>query len=350
MPVDTKENTYSTSIKNKIPIILATTDNYYIYYLYITAFSIVYNANENTFYDFKILVPTGFKKNSINKIKILEQKYKNCSIQFIDMGLAFQDLNKNIAHIEYPTYYRLLAADLLPNYDKCIYLDIDIVVNVDLSDLYNIDLDNSYIAGIKAAAYISNKHHQKRLSLENIDGYINAGVLLMNLQKIREYKITDQFVKLSKNNYSSQDQDVLNVACYQKIKHLPFKYNLQIKYHNNFKKYITAGIYTQTEIEEAYTTPCIIHYLNPTKPWHTKKIPFGDIWWEYAKMTPYYKKIHFINFIKLQFFKNKKNNYTILEQIFSVKNERRGNSKAFKVICILGIKIKFRNTPPPDNM
>lgn len=275
--------------RNKIPVIFATKDDEYTYYLYVTMLSMLENASETTYYDFYILVPSDFS----SKTKALLSKIKNgCSITFIDMQEVFKDAYKTKEHVNYPTFYRLLAADILTRYDKCIYLDTDIIVCGDLTEYYNTDINGYCLAGVKAPWYCENSElNSQRLGLPDTHNYINAGAILMNLQKIREDNLTSEFIKLMDRKFDSQDQDILNYACYGKIKILPYRYNFMTKFGVDYKKYIEKKIYTQTEIDTAIKNPLIIHYANKIKPWNDKNVFWGNIWWKYAKMTPFYKKL-----------------------------------------------------------
>jgi lipopolysaccharide biosynthesis glycosyltransferase len=283
------KNTFLT-----IPIVLSSDDEYTLY-MYTTMISILENKNKNTYYAFYLLVPSNFLKSNINKILSIADKYK-CFITFINMDeKIFKYINMNIPHITVPTYYRLLIGDLLPNeIDKCIYLDSDICVCKDLSELFNIDIKENYIAGVVSPIYFfSEKKHCKRLNLPSMKQYVNAGMLIMNLKQIRKDNMTRKFIDLSKKNYDSQDQDVLNVACYGKILTLPPKYNAQVlrlKENNP----LLRELYREEDIIEAKNSPFIIHYSNKKKPWNSLGIYMEKYWWNIAKQTPYinilYKK------------------------------------------------------------
>lgn len=280
-------NILTSMVSTSIPIILSADDNY-APFMYTTMYSILSSAHQNTFYDFYLMVPEVFSPKNRTHIENLKKQF-NCDIHFLNMKDAFSDLAMHITHITSPTYYRLLAGDLLPQeYNKCIYLDVDTCVCKDLSPLFNTEMGNNYIAGVKAPAYIiKSEYHENRLKIPDATGYINAGVLLMNLRKIREDGLTKRFVDLSKQNYQSQDQDVINVACYGKILTLPLKYNVMTKYpaffdhnHKTYKK--LEDIYGADEINSAIKNPVIIHYADKLKPWDDPTIKMADIWWEKA--------------------------------------------------------------------
>ena len=105
-----------------------------------------------------------------------------------------------IPHINLTTYYRLLIGEYLPKeIEKCIYLDVDICVLKDLSELFLIEMKNNYIAGVVAAGYYFNeKENCERLNLPSMRQYVNAGMLVMNLKQIRKDNMTLKFLELSK--------------------------------------------------------------------------------------------------------------------------------------------------------
>lgn len=282
--------------KHLIPVILSS-DNNYARFMYTTMLSMLENKNLNTFYDFYLMVPSAFSKKNQNNIYKLMKNYE-CNINFIDMKSMFSDKKMHIKHITTPTYYRLLAADLLPKkYNKCLYLDVDVCVLQDLYSLLKIDMGDNYIAGVPAIAYyLNNESTIKRLNIPSAKNYINAGVLIMNLKIIREKQLTRLFLQLSENDYLSQDQDILNISCFDHIKILQLKYNVMTKYDfANIPKEqqkIYNYVYGKNNIKEALEKPVIIHYADKIKPWYKKRSRFAKYWWKYAKKSPF--KINFI--------------------------------------------------------
>ena len=107
-------------------------------------------------------------------------------------------------------------------------------------------------------------------------------MLLININKIRKDNITEKFIELSKKNYESQAQDVLNVACYGKILTLPPKYNAMV-YRLQENNPLLKDLYSEEDIIEANTDPLIIHYSNTNKPWKNIGIYMEKYWWDIAK-------------------------------------------------------------------
>ena len=380
-----------------IPVVFAS-DNNYMPYTYIAIKSMLKNKSKNTKYKVVILHPDDIDKKHTFNLTTLVKNYK-CNIEFINMKQEFKNIKMQIEHISMATYYRLLLPNLLKSYDKCIWLDGDLIVKEDLQKFYNIDLKDNYLAGVRAPYAAINKNYNKVLQIPSMNQYINAGVTLWNLKKMREDNLVEQFKKILPNNYLMQDQDIMNIVCYNKIKLLPLKYNVMTKVLNLEKLMIENNIFNHEDFKNAKKQPVIIHYAAPEKPWNANVIYLND-WWEYAKYSPYYKnsfqqnifsiknepirqqhkiitilglklkirkkdygvnsfvenifsvknehirkqhKIITILGLKLKIKRKEYGDYSFIERIFSVKNKESRDSKWYKVICILGVKFSFKN-------
>jgi lipopolysaccharide biosynthesis glycosyltransferase len=276
-----------------LPVVFAT-DEGYAMPTTVTMVSILKNARETTFYDFYILVPPDFSARSKQKFNEIKMSFPRCSISLIDMGNMFDDMKLSIPHITLPTYYRLQICELLINYGKCIYLDSDIIVNEDLTEFFNNNIDDYYIAGVKAPGYHfpedGNRDYCEQAGLPSIDQYINAGVLLMNLKKLRENNMTEVFMRLAEKGLPSQDQDVMNVACYHNIKNVHFRYNNMLsKYQNQINKVKT--VIPEEEVDEALKRTVIMHFADRIKPWNDITSYKADLWWAYAPESPFYQEM-----------------------------------------------------------
>ena len=70
-----------------------------------------------------------------------------------------------MAHISRRTYYRYLIADLKPQLDKCLYIDVDVIVSDSLNGLWNIDMGQNYIAGVQELCPYANSYYENKLNL-----------------------------------------------------------------------------------------------------------------------------------------------------------------------------------------
>ena len=267
-----------------IPIVYAT-DLGYMRYTLVSMVSALLTARRNTFYAFTVLVP---QNSGIDQSDIDERlsHFDNYSLSFIEMGNEFADLHMHIPHITSPTFYRLRITSLLENFDKCIYLDGDTIVCEDLQGLFSIDMQDNYLCGVPAFIYyVDVAKHKERLGIsEDLSfQYINAGVALFNLEKLREDDKESQFIQLLDKNYESQDQDILNMACYGRIQLLPYRYNVMTKYAK-WKLSAFPSEAIPYEIVSGRMYPAIIHYADKVKPWKDYSSPYSNLWFS-AAMT-----------------------------------------------------------------
>ncbi|MBR1754470.1 glycosyltransferase family 8 protein [bacterium] len=329
-----------------IPILFASDDNY-VKYLYVAILSLLKNKNFSTLYDFFILCPQKYDKQIINDFDNLKEIYDGINFHYIEMGNAFDNAEDTKRILPSPTYYYLKLADIIPDYDKAIYLDPDIIVLDDLSEFFNTDLKDNYVAGVKAAGYMCenyDKEYFDKIGIYDIKQYINANSLLFNLALMRKDNVTEKFCELSKNIYRSMDQDVLNIVCQNKIVHMPLKYNLMVKYfpyenNPNWSYDLLKDVYGEQNLLDAKNSPVIIHYANVgEKPW-CFDTELKNFWWEYAKLSPYYKEFLFEYFSN---YKIKKIVHSFLKKIFSINKiiDHVNNIKT-KEVCVLGFKMKF---------
>jgi lipopolysaccharide biosynthesis glycosyltransferase len=160
------------------------------------------------------------------------------------------------------TYYRLLLGDLLPkSVDRILYLDPDIVVIKPLDKLYNIDFNGNVIAGAGHTGSVVEWFNKKRLSMPKSSKYINAGVLMVNVdgfRKVMNTQATFDYVNKMGAKLFQADQDVLNaLLCRHTIYLDEKKYNLDE--HIFAKKKLTP--------KQVILYSSIIHYDGKNKPW-----------------------------------------------------------------------------------
>jgi lipopolysaccharide biosynthesis glycosyltransferase len=276
-----------------IPIALAT-DQRYAIPTYVAMESVMLSSGKDNFYDFYILINHTLNNEEIQLFTALSKTHKNCNVNFINTGNAFDDVKITLPNVNSnATFFRLLLMEYLNYYDKCIYLDSDVLVNQDICELYDTELEGDYIAGVKAVAYVTRPDgggdYLKQTGLKSLDQYINAGVLVMNLKKMREDDIKSKIEKLMFRCYPSQDQDILNIVCYDRIRFLPFKYNVMTKYaYYDIEKY--EEIFSEEQIVDAWMKPAIIHYADIIKPWDAVLSIFAEHWWEVLMQTPIFSK------------------------------------------------------------
>ena len=312
--------------RNIIPVIYAC-DNNIIKYLYVSLFSLLENKNENTLYKIYFLISNDVTDKSKKLIEKICNKYSGVSHSFIIINNEFKNARLNIPHITAPSYYRLLIANLLSEEnEKAVYLDYDTIIEKDLTEFFNISLDENYAAGVCAIgiiASIPDRDYYKEIGITDLYSYINAGVMLLNLKKIRNDNKTEHLCKLIEKNLKVQDQDIINLSFKGKIKIVDFKYNFMAPYINkkeqNKNKCVVAyDIYGKDSVEQAQKSPVIIHYLNNKKPWDNKRLYYAGKWWAYANKSPLKFKLNIDYYRDIIFSYKTKNNHHILT-VFGIK-------------------------------
>ena len=191
--------------------------------------------------------------------------------------------------------------------DRILYLDADTLVFKDLGEMYQIDFNGNYILGMLDYLYYGIDY----LGI-NSEKYINAGVILLNLEKIRNDKIYYNILNITNSNIilKNNDQTVLNYALYPKIGLIPYKYIIFNFHHESDAEPYVNDLRTRinsTKISESIIDPTIIHYiLCRPKIWKAKSkynikkckerkdcscIKSQKLWYTYANKTGYYKEI-----------------------------------------------------------
>ena len=265
----------------EIPIFFSTDDNY-IPFLDVAISSLIENASKE--YEYRIIVlNTGLNWENVSLVKKNERA--GFKIDFVDISEEVERIRsrlKNVYHFSVVTYYRLFIASLFPQYDKVVYLDCDLVVMGDISELYNFELGEN-VLGAAPEQFVQNTK-EFRLYAEaalgvDPDGYVNAGVLLMNLREFRRNKIEKRFTELiTKYDFDllDPDQAYLNYLCLGKIHVLPNGWN-----------------------KEPMPLDCegkknIVHYALYKKPWQYDDVIDGEHFWHYAERSPFYDRIRII--------------------------------------------------------
>jgi lipopolysaccharide biosynthesis glycosyltransferase len=189
-------------------------------------------------------------------------------------------------------YLRLMLHRLLPELDKILYTDVDVLFRDDLTEIWQTDLTDYVLAAVKGTVNCSDKWEWNSDRpywhwLEDMKGkYINSGVLLLNLAEVRRRNLEEEWSKWAKERLYYQDQDILNLTCKGAILYLPLKYN-RFAYieEDDYDAYVSEGIFTGQECAEASNRPVIIHYAGD-KPWKRYDTNLGYLWWDYVNSQP----------------------------------------------------------------
>lgn len=280
---------------NIVPIAFAF-DNNLVMPACVCISSLMMNAKEDTFYDIFILHLASERLDKADLDRI-PQYYKNCKIQYREVGNEF-DGAFEIRGITTPAYYRLLIPELIPEYDKVIYSDVDVIFRMDLSELYSIDLGTNYIAATRDLGLNLGADGMKYIESMpdlHVGDYIQSGFIVLNNKQIIEDGLISRFKDVVKRNLKYQDQDTLNIVCYGKIQYLSLEYNMTdySHFYAMKEKNMLYCLFDERVIDKAMK--CGNLHYNGHKPWKKYCVNF-DIWWEYYRKCPFYDEKFYFDF------------------------------------------------------
>ena len=265
---------------NELPIFFSTDDNY-APYLDVALTSLIENASKD--YQYRIIVlNTGLNADYVATLK--RNECPGFAIDFVDISADLERIKsklKDVYHFSIVTYYRLFIASLFPQYDKIVYLDCDLVVLGDISKMYHTDLGENVFAAAPEL-FVRGTDAFRRYAKEalgvNPDAYVNAGVLVINLDMFRKNRIEEKFIQLITEydfDLLDPDQAYLNYLCEGKIYELSKAWNHE---------------------PMPFPGPCegekhIVHYALYKKPWEYSDVTDGEFFWRYAEKSPFYEEI-----------------------------------------------------------
>lgn len=264
----------------EIPIFFAI-DDQYIPFLAVALKSLIENANKDYKYLIKVL-HTNVQEDHMKQIKKYEDE--NVSIEFVNLSYYIERIQDKLYTRDYytnTTYFRLFLPELYPQYDKVLYLDSDIIVLGDISELYNTDMGTNLVAAAPDDIIQYNKVFQDYAELvvgvAKYQNYFNAGVLLMNLDELRKFNFQEKFLYLLGTVKFSvaQDQDYLNRLCKGRVTLISHDWDV-MPYVND-----------ETKPEDIR----LIHYNFAYKPWHFEDVTYNEYFWKYAQKTEFYDEI-----------------------------------------------------------
>ena len=327
-----------TTMKNPINICLSF-DEKYAQHAAVTMVSLMKNCSRNIHFYIIDSEPSGITESRSKIVKLVEMYGAKISFRTIDLSVfkgfpiwkPMQDSPN-----KYVPYYRLCLADLLPEIERIIYLDTDIVVQGDIAKLYDLEFaKDQFIAGVND---MDSEELKEKISTS---AYINSGVILFDLATIRRIKlnVVEESIKILQNFRErislNIDQDLINIIFNDHIRLLDISWNAQsVGTPRGFK----LG-YDDKSIEKN-----IIHFIASHKPWMFNcKSGYQHLYFRYLSYTPWKLKCIKYLFIKIKKFIFEKKNVSATQKIIVVFGlpllKRSIEEKNKKVYRFLGFKV-----------
>lgn len=282
-----------------VPIVFAA-NNDFIPVFSVCFRSLLNHVNKKDLYDV-VLVHTAVDQSYCDILKKMCESFPNVSLRFYNAKNIIEQYGLSAGgHITAETYYRFLIQDILPDYNKVLYLDCDTILCADPAELYKLDLqgkllaaarDPEFLGRINGANYATIEYCKKFFPMKDPYQYFQAGVLILNTQIMRKIYSTKQWLMFAQQPFKYHDQDVLNLYCEGQVLYLDMAWNLLTDCdHTRISNIIN---YAPSEIKEEYyharKSPKIIHYAGFMKPWNNPKEDFAQEFWQIARDTPFYE-------------------------------------------------------------
>ncbi|CAI3478947.1 MAG: glycosyltransferase [Enterococcus cecorum] len=253
---------YRDTIPDEINIALCIDDNL-VKFLDTLIYSIEKNHQKtvNVY-----IVSRGLKNENLQYINQLNQYLEHVQVFYKQVPKELYQMQQAISlektHLPIDTYLKVLLPEILSDLDKVLYLDTDILVNQDLTDLWVTPL-NGYFAAVSLDSRNVDNGRRPYHSLfgEHTKQYFNSGTMLMDLQLMRKYRTAFHITNLAMDTahlYEQADQDAFNLFLFDAVKMVDLKYNYCVLFQS----------YIPRKLEEL----AIIHFANPDKAWRNIEI------------------------------------------------------------------------------
>lgn len=281
--------------ENNIAVVLESSQ-YFIPYLDVMLKSMVANISLENNYDVIIL---GSEIDEYDE-KILKKNYemhKNVSIRFFNPQKLVKEYIEKSKHSYLEiNYYRMALPWILSHYDKAVQLGADIVLKRDIADLYNMVFgDKEYLAGVRDLGYLGRLNMdipKEELGMKEHGNYVNADVLVYDLEKIRRDFILDDVMRVWQTyKFRCSEQDALNLIFDGKVKILDSRWNVFPTRMVSEMHIACSPKKLQEQRKKDMESPYLVHFAAIPKPWEYPMVGEGIAWWEYARESVYYEEI-----------------------------------------------------------
>lgn len=248
-----------------IPIVLSTDANY-APYVYIVMDSLLDHLSGDCYADIIVLSMQELPPHVQQAYAALAKKHGNGSVRCVCIPESAASLLEGAHTCQWfsmATYLRLFIPQLMPKYDKVIYLDADLLIHADLGKLHAVELTGETPLAACAEGYfpVGCSHNVQLLGMAPDSEYLQAGVLAMSVVELRArgwvHKIFNVLQDSKNKKLPFLDQDILNMVFEKHWLKLPGSWNI-----------CNADLYhPECDVRN---TPCprgIIHFAGAKKPW-----------------------------------------------------------------------------------
>jgi lipopolysaccharide biosynthesis glycosyltransferase len=235
---------------------------------------------------------SNLEKNQVSRL-LKAEKYLG-TYEIIDFDPLVHFGSFASLHGDWSAYGRLLLADLL-NEDQVLYLDSDLVVEVDVLEVEDFDFKGYILAAVGGGKYkysLGEKFYINKLGISPDAEYFNSGVLLLNLQEWRLRNIKEECLRIARQypmELPSHDESLLNIICAGNFAKLPSTFNCA---------------WEAAQPKPKVADKMIMHFIGSPKPWD----PLGAMlhngyrnWFEYSdsEWSTFFHRLTFAELVRV---------------------------------------------------
>lgn len=275
--------------------VMYTCDNNYVWLMGISTISLF--ENNQGIKELKVyLLGENISEENKNELKTIGEKYGR-EVEIIDVPKL--NIPPSLVSARWPlsAFTRLFSGVILPaDVERILYLDCDTIISGNLSELDNVDFNGNIAMGVKDCI---GGTYKKNVGLDFNSLYINAGVILFNLDELRKVNINveiENYMGKYEKLINYADQDILNGMFKGRIGELNPKYDVMTidvvhTYKEIQKLRRPTNFYVEEELRKAVISPAIIHYTTNmlvVRPWFSNTDhPFAGEFKRYMDMSPW---------------------------------------------------------------
>jgi len=259
-------------------------DDSYVMPTLVAMRSMVATKNKSTQLNISVL-GVNLSAGNIAKLKNMN-RFCGLTVNVLDKTDVIQEY-KDIDQSRHVTTAALLKfwlPKIFDDYDKILYLDGDIIVQGDLTPLWDVDISNKYGAVVKDTLCVLNREYMDYLGIKN-EFYFNSGVMLLNLAQMRQDNITEKCIDYKMRiKQQFMDQDAFNAVIGHNVEYISYKYNflnyyVSVMNSEKLSKFFDDDLYKP--FWEIYNSVVILHLGGKEKPWNQDMGYLSALWQKY---------------------------------------------------------------------
>lgn len=299
----------SPTRKGDCVLVVFSCNNTFVPYLAIAIESLVAQASNKYHYDIVILY-SDLSAGNVEKLGSIAAHNSNVTIRFYCMEQLVSSVGNDLfpvdGYVPRETYNKCFLTEIFSGYDRCLYLDSDILVCDDVAKLFYMDMNSKPIAASRNVANINAAYLNKEvkgvpfrdyltdvLGIHDYEEYFQAGAVLLDLERIKNWRLLERSVSALEEIKKPlfYDQCVFNKLFYKNVEFFSTAWN-HVWYLQNYsylKSSMSRDIYY--DYAKGRSFPKIIHYASGDKYHNKPDWVLAERFWGFAQNSRFYEDI-----------------------------------------------------------